>query len=406
MPSRNRHRFTTVLLLIFLLASPVAVAAQDQSTPEATDAGSGVLISIRPHDLPDGSRFEATVEPGQSAELTAVLQNFGDEPIELLTYTSDVVPSINGGLKIAERDSEHTGTTLWMEFLAEEFTLQPNEAIERPIIITVPEGTPPGQYVNAVAMQTAKPVNEGQGGAFEQYFRKVVSVYITVPGEMVSDFTIGEPEVYVVRNRASIQIPVANTGNVRLDLITEVTLVNSEGDVVHRGETRMGPVYNGQEVFFQLSFSTLPPGGDYTFSYSFTDYYSEVARSVESIAIEFPEAEELVQAPFSFENVIVEPNDDPILFANVSIDVVLAQSSYRSTRLTLSVFHNGELVEDFVLAENLSLSQGTTVVSQRYLPATSWESGTYTFSLRLENVEGDQSSILFEQDEVATLEVP
>lgn len=405
---RRTRGFVVVryLLLMLMALTPLAGFAQDTPAAEGTPDPNAVLISIRPKDQEDGSRFEAEVGAGETVDLTAVMTNFGASPIELRVYTADVVPAINGGLRLAERGTEPTGTSLWMSFSEEEFTLQPQESIERPITITVPEGTPAGQYVNAVALETVNPINPSASSSFEQFFRKVVSVYITVPGDLAANFELGTPEVLVAQGRSGIQIPLSNTGNVRIDLVGAVLIKSPEGNVVYEGTVQLGPVYNGQQTMIQIAFGSVPPPGDYLLTYSLTDNASEVNVSTSEMKIVVPEDSFVGEVPVAFENVSVAPNADPIVFANVSVDVVLINTSYRSTRLTMSVYRDGELVEDFVLAENLSLAEGTTTVSQRYLPETNWESGTYTFSLRLDSTENDTTTLLLEEKDVATLEVP
>lgn len=395
----------TILLVLLVSSMPLFAVAQDTSTPESTTHTPEVLISIHPKDQEDGTKFAVEIDAGGQTTLTASLTNFGAEPIKLRTYLTDILPSPNGGLKIAAREDARTGSALWIEYPEEEFTLESQQAITRDMVISVPKGTPPGQYVSAAILETVEPIGDATG-SFEQYYRKVVSVYVTVPGDVVVDFSFGEPEILVAAGLAGVQFPVTNSGNVRIDLRGEVTLTSSEGTVVHSDEISLGPIYMGQSTVIQVPFAVLPPAGDYTLTYTLSDKDSGVSQTTESVAVVVPEAESTEIAPIAFENVLVEANADPIAFANVSVDVNIAAANYPSTRLSLSVYHNGEHVEDFVLADNLSLSQGVTSVSQRYLPATNWESGEYTFSLKLDSTEGGQTSLLFEEADVATLEVP
>ena len=400
------HRIKLLAILLFMVFGPLAMSAQVAMAQGTPAVNPDVEISIRPKDGADGDRFRAQVNAGETVVLTAIIQNHGSESIKLRTYASDVIPANNGGLVIADREAEKHGQTLWMDYATEEFTLEPGQSIERPLSISVPADTEPGQYVNAVALETVDPVDPQPGAAFEQYFRKVVSVYIEVPGDFVTAFELGEPEVLVGNGQTGIQIPITNTGDVRIDVYGEIYLTDTDGNVILGGDVRLGPIYNGQATFIQVAFGSIPEAGEYHLSYSLTDFNTDTNVSSEEIAVDVPEAESTEVAPIAFENMVIEGNADPIVFANVSLDVTIAQSSYRSTRLTLSVFHEGEHVEDFVLADNLSLSQGTTNVTQRYLPATGFVSGEYTFSLKLESTEGGQTTILYEEENVATLEVP
>lgn len=53
----------------------------------------------------------------------------------------------------------------------------------------------------------------------------------------------------------------------------------------------------------------------------------------------------------------------------------------------LDVTNNGVLIETFPLASSLTLPLGTTSVTQRYIPPTGWESGTWSFVVRLDTVD-------------------
>lgn len=406
MRSSGRY-FSSLVAIILGLSSLISVAlAQDAPAPSADDFD--VRVAIYPQGGEDGERFELTADPGQSIEAVAMISNFGAEPIELRTFVSHIVPVTNGGLVVPESGTELEGTALWFEYPTEEFTLQPGEVVERTMRISVPDGTPPGEYVNAVAIETVNPINQADGGPFEQFLRKIVSVYVRVPGEVTPDFSIGEPEVLVRQGQASIRVPVVNEGNVRLDLTGSISLLDSAGTVLVEGQVLTGPIYMGQTVPLQVPIGVPPePGDGYQVSVDVTDSNSEESRTVEPVAVVVPEDSNPIEAaPVAFNNVIVEPNADPIVFANVSVDIEISGTSHRSTRLKLSVFHDGEHVEDFVLADNLALDPGTNTVTQRYLPGTNWESGTYTFSLTLETVSSGQTTPLFAKSDVATLEVP
>lgn len=405
--NRIKILISSLLSIACLLSISYAALPTKAQDTEPAQSSNEVVLGLFPAGGQDGDRFEFVVEPGQSEEMTAVLVSFGNDPVRLRSYASHIVPIANGGMQIPPFDTEADGTVSWIEYPTEELVLNPSEPLERTIKVTVPDGTPPGQYVNAVALETLDPIVT-EGSPFAQYYRKVVSVYITVPGDVVVDFVIDDPVVLVNRGQAAVQMTAENSGNVRVDLEGTLTLRDQSGAVVHEGNVFLGPIYMGQSVPIQVPLANVPPAGDdYTVAFTFSDKTSSVNKSSEQMVVSVPEdTATSADLPIHFANVTVEPNADPIVFVNVSVDVVLNQTAHRSTVLTLSVFHDGEHVEDFVLADNLSLPIGTTSVSQRYLPATDWESGTYTFSLKLESKSSDQISLLLEEESVATLEVP
>jgi hypothetical protein len=400
------------LLIMFLAMATITafpMSSQAQGTPPAeqrvqTDAD--VQISLRPQDGADGDRFEVEVEPGESAEMMAVIQNFGPEPIELRTFTSDVAPMANGGLAVRELDEPQHEPTTWMTYPTETVTLEPGQLMEKPVQVSVPDGTEPGQYVNALILETVNPIPNETPSSFEQYFRKVVAVYITVPGDVEPGFEFGEPFVEVQGTSGLVVVPLHNTGNVRIDLSGSMTVINSSGEVVVETDMRLGPVYGGQETVVHYYLPVLPPEGEYSVSVAFTDATSGVGATSEDLALAMPATDSGEVAPIAFENIVIAPNADPIQFANVTVDITLGNQAFRSTRLTMSVSKDGEVVEDFVLADNLALPQGTTSVQQRYLPLSGWESGVYNFSLTLEDTSSGSPIEIYSESDVATIEVP
>lgn len=393
------------VLIVALLLAPVATVRAQDNTPSPEAAGPAVQISLRPTKGNDGDRFEAEIKPGQSATLSATLQNYGSDPIDLRTYTADVLPVANGGLGLADRDSNQHPPTTWMTYPDENLTLQPGQSVDRTIEIAVPANTASGQYVNAIALETVNPVKTQ--GAFEQYFRKVVSVYITVPGPVQPGFALGQPTILVQGTSGLIQIPLENTGNIRLDLTGTIVVKDGTGTAVLTSPMTLGPIYSGQKTVVQAALPVLPPAGAYTVSADFKDDSQKVSQSVADQAITVPETA-AEQAPIAFQNVTIAPNATPIQFANISLDIVVKDTPIKASRLTLSVSRDGKPVEDFVLADNLALPQGSTTVAQRYLPAAGWTPGTYSFSLKLESIDPatKASSVVLTQDNVASFKVP
>lgn len=406
MRSLLKPLFSFISIVLIALGTPLFALAQNETTPAAETGPPEVIVSIRPEGSVDGTRFEASAAPGETVQFNAVIENFGEAAVNLRTFASHVVPTLNGGLSVAGPDEEKTGFATWVTYPNEDLVLQPSESVQRTITVQVPNDAVPGQYVTAVVLETVDPVQTQ--GMIRQFFRKVVSVYVTVPGETVTDFTLGEPELVIEEGRAGVLIPVENTGNVRLELEVEFELNNPDGSVFFANRSRLGVIYMGQSTYMLFGFINVPPPGDYTFSLTATDMDTQVSHSLDSVAVSPPEVEEVVaESPVALNKVEITPNADPIVFANVNVELEPVSASYRSSRLTLIVNRDGELVEEFVLAESLTLPLGeVTTVTQRYLPATNWESGTYTFNLRLETVDGGTANLLFEEEDVATLEVP
>ena len=238
--------------------------------------------------------------------------------------------------------------------------------------------------------------------------RKIITIYITVPGEMTSAFELGVPYSEYLDRRLVIDIPITNTGNTTLRLMGQMTISDASGGVLIDQQITMGAFYQGDETSVRLTLGRVGlPAGEYLVSLSLADSARGIAQSIEQQPVQVPESpadEERV--PLAFENIIILPNADPIQFASVALDIVNTAEVIRGGRLVLVVHKDGVLLEEFALAENLTLEQGTTTITQRYLPVTGWESGAYSFSLKLESGSSGSVQQLLTRDDVATIEVP
>jgi hypothetical protein len=348
------------------------------------------------------------VAPGASAELTLVLSNPGTFPVELHSYTANVHTAVNGGLTMEPAGSELAAPATWMEFPSETVALEPGQEATRVFTVNIPAETPPGQYPNAVAVETVGDYAVEGSSNFRQRIRKVLPVLITVPGEVEAGFVLGEPIVETSRRWPVLQIPIENTGNIRVRPQGELTVKDPTGVELLKTLVTVGYIYAGDATLIEIIMNPALPPGDYEINLQMADESTGTSHSLSGMALVMPEFGDQELAPVAFENVTIAPNAEPIQFANVSVDLVNNQDAVRGAALTLSVFKDGQHVEDFVLDDGFTLPPGTTTVEQRYIPMTGFESGTYTFSLVLGAVDPANrvSTTLLTVDDVATLEVP
>jgi hypothetical protein len=110
----------------------------------------------------------------------------------------------------------------------------------------------------------------------------------------------------------------------------------------------------------------------------------------------------------SLSSATVEPNADEIAFANVDVTLNNGGQEIPASNVTLEVMHDGKAVESFPLATNQVLLTGENTFTARYIPAETWEPGTYTFTITVSAVDptGGQETILLEDDLDATIVVP
>jgi hypothetical protein len=414
MTTRTRRSAISGFLALFLmlvwtltLTSGTSRAAQEPSSTNGTteESETQILIGLRGEGQVDGERIETSLDPGQSLSSKVYIGNFGANPLELTMYTADVFTLINGGLGLEPEGSEQQEPTIWMTFPSEEVTLESMTEVAKEFTVTVPDGTPPGEYALAFAAETTEAIPVPGAPQLLQKIRKVVVLYITVPGDFTASFEIGEPTALPDPSPA-IQIPLQNVSQTILRLEGDFTLEDSDGATLVEATLRLGPVYGMAETAILVALSVMPPAGEYRATLTLTDTVTGVTNGFEDVPITVEESSG--PPPLVFENMEISANADPIQYLAVTVDILNNAETIRSNRLTLVVTKDGQPLEDFILADNLTLNQGANPVTQRYIPIDGWESGsTYEFSLRLEAVDSSGGvSLLLEEENVASVEVP
>jgi len=192
-------RFCAMVVAVMMICFPAMPAHAFQDNPSTPDASAestpvldaGPAFVIRPQDGVDGDYFTLEAEAGTTSELTIVLGNADDEPLELLTYVNDAVPMINGGFAVADPEVKATGPATWIDYPSETFEFAPGEGVTRTFTVTVPDDAEPGQYIAGISLQTAEPLEVEGTDLFNQIIRKTIAVFIIVPGEETPAFNLG-----------------------------------------------------------------------------------------------------------------------------------------------------------------------------------------------------------------------
>lgn len=399
-------RLLILLIVPAVVLSPAmpAVAFQENATPPPSDVGPSFVI--RPAEGRDGEFFTLEAEAGTTNELTVVLGNADDEPLELLSYVGDTVPMTNGGFAIAEPDVPASGTATWIDYPAETYDFAPGEGIERTFTVTIPDDAAPGQYIAGISLQTAEPLEVEGSDFFNQIIRKTVAVFIIVPGELTPAFDLGEPEVVQGDLRSQIVVPVNNTGNMLVKPQGELTLTNQAGETVMTAPIAMGSVYAGTNAPLAVSVPSSVPVGDYTLTINLTDQETGTTASVAESTLAITEAEEASGQFTMVGSVTLQPDASNPAFAEVNAEISNSGETVEGAEVVLDVSKDGELVESYPVVAALELPQDTTTnVSQRYVPVTGWEPGTWSFVLRVNTVDGGTSTTVATVDTIPAIKI-
>lgn len=381
---------------------PLVAGAQTPAASPGTtaEAGRGPLFVLRPAEGQDGDFFAVEAEPGSTQTLTAVIGNADTEPLTLRTYAADAFTLVNGGFGVRHEDDPVDDVGAWLEYEAGTIDLEPDAAIEREITVTVPDDAGPGQYIAGVVLQTAEPIEIEGSAMFRQVVRKSVAVLITIPGETKPALELGEGELVTGVSGTRLSIPVRNAGNVLLKPAGEVLLVDSAGNTAFTQHVAMGSVYAGMETTLEIPLPGALPEGDYALSASLADRETSASDELDAQAVTLSR-EVAAEAPIEISSATVEPKPEAgnVQFAAVSVVIDNRDVPVDGAKVVLGVAQDGEPVEEFLLAQSVTLQPGETAFEQRYIPMDGWSAGEWSFTVTLQSVDprsGAEATLLSE----------
>ncbi|HVL25592.1 MAG TPA: hypothetical protein VM450_16005 [Thermomicrobiales bacterium] len=209
-----------------------------------------------------------------------------------------------------------------------------------------------------------------------------------VPGETTPALELGTPEIQSSIAGQRLIVPIRNTGNVLLKPAGELTLTDASGNEALRQQLAMGSVYAGMETTLEVPLPPALPEGDYEVALDLKDAETAVTASVVPAPVTLSrEVEKEDPLAITTATVTPMPAADDVQFAVVSLTVENREMPVNGAQVLLTVTHDGEPVEDFMLANAVTLQQGETSVEQRYIPLTGWAPGEWTFAITLQSVD-------------------
>jgi hypothetical protein len=389
------------LRLVAPIVAVLAIMAAFGPGARAGDSASGSAVVpsflLEPVDQ-KGAYFEETLEPGETKKLKVALGNAGEAPARARTFVADAYTLVNGGFGVKNGDQPVSGTTTWLDYPDEILELPARQKIERTFKVTVPEGTAPGQYIAGLVLQTADPIAIQGTDMLRQIIRKAIAVFITVPGPVSPEMTIGQASVRQTGSATSLLIEIGNPGNVLLKPTGTVTMTTRSGDPVLTAPIEMGSVYAETSTSIELPIPTVLSPGDYVVSVELSDEATGVSAAEPVLSLTVIDPSTIAAAPpVTIESMTVDPSRDPasggLQFVNVTVGLENTGTPVPSARLTMHVTRDGTLVEDFPLNSSLVVPSGPIEIQQRYIPLGSWAPGTYAFSVTLEAVDANSGQV-------------
>ena len=190
-------------------------------------------IGIRP--ATESDFFHLTVAPGSTLEEVAVVNNYTDAPVTLLTYVVDGRTTTQGAFALDDQAAIPTTVGLWSALSSRSITVPAQSAVDVPFTITVPANSAPGDYVGGLIIQqpletgAVSTASDGTATRLDVIHRQGVRIYLTVAGTAVTALTAGVLTWEHTGDTITVSMRVTNTGNTTLKPTGKLTLASTIG---------------------------------------------------------------------------------------------------------------------------------------------------------------------------------
>ena len=390
-----RTSFQPVIVMVVLVAAIAAApmsSAQTPATPEAVTKS----FEFYPQETGLGTYFNPTLKAGQTEKFKVIIANTGSVAQNLATYPTNAYTRDGGGFASAAMNTPPNEVTTWLNYPADIYSIEPGKGLELTFEISVPDDTPPGQYITAIATQQIDPSAVGGYQDLKQLLRYVIPVFITVPGETSKGFGITNIDLVQNPDNLVVGLAIENTGDVRVRPEGSIQLLDQSGALIATFPVKMDSVYAHDSTTLTLGASGSLPPGTYTVRVNLSDAETGTTATAEKSGLEAAAAATPVpqQVVSPAATAAPKPAADNVQFAEVAATIVNHGEQITNAQLSLVASKDGAEVERFPISQSLSLPTGETPVTTRYIPAEGWSSGSWTFELLVETVDPSGAAVV------------
>jgi hypothetical protein len=173
-------------------------------------------VGIRPGNESDF--FHISLAPGASIDDVAIVSNYTDAPVTLLTYPVDAGNSTEGTFAFGSETADPAGVGSWVTLEAGQITVPAQSHLKVAFRLSVPQTTPPGDYAGGFIIQS--PPVEGETSTIgttavrlDVIQRQGVRIYVNVAGKAARALTHGALTWSKSGDAVTFTLPVHNSGN-------------------------------------------------------------------------------------------------------------------------------------------------------------------------------------------------
>jgi hypothetical protein len=386
-------RILAVLLLAIVLAGTGPMTGAAQSEPKASPEAGGDLPSFAIYFKDAGPRevYRVSQKAGTTANYTVVIANpgTGGQPFDGLTFAPNVTIRTNGGVQTGDPDEEPTGATAWLDYAPTPYTLEDGQGTEITFPVSVPADAKPGQYIIALAFQTAEPLEIAQTPELRQTLRATTVMVLTVPGTIEPSFKVSDLHLVIDQTWSGFVATIENTGNILVRPRGKLTISDADGNPMMTQDFGLGSFFAFMSGTMEVGFANTLPPGDYLVTVEMRDEETGATAIVENVPISTMsqgELQALSLPPVTINDAAAVPRPDDAHPQFLDVDVLLGNTGepVENAELNIAAYRDGELIENFVLLSPLSLPTGETPVHSRYIPADGFAAGSWTFTISVQ----------------------
>lgn len=198
------------------VAAPAATAAEQPAAQ---------TWSVQPADADgadDRARWDFDLEPGESVEDLALVNNFGDQPVTFRVYSHDAINAPDGAFTLQPADAAPVDVGAWVG-LDEQVTIDPGASAVVPFTLTVPDDAAPGDHAGGIVASVTTESADADGQQVLVDNRVGARIYLRVAGAIDPVLTVGDLQVDWERSwvpfssgDVTVTYDVRNIGNIRL----------------------------------------------------------------------------------------------------------------------------------------------------------------------------------------------
>jgi hypothetical protein len=281
------------LAAVFALSAAggvLAAAGPAQAAPAAPGNNSTISFGVRPADERD--YFHVDLARGQTVVRPATVTNFAPDPVDLLVYPSDATVTSQGGFALADRSEPVKRVGSWIHLPVGRLHLAGYASTTVRFPLTVPTDATPGDYAGGVVAQKVTPgtvstVQQGFAVQLDIVQRVGARVYLHVDGDAKPGLRVGKLTWKKTGNHITFSLPVTNTGNIRLQPVTQVQLRGFNLPATPIPTSRIEELLPGSTVTVTGRLAKPPAfgTGDATATVRYAGYVTAARTSVSLVAV-------------------------------------------------------------------------------------------------------------------------